>query len=202
MNALGTLPCYFCKVILLLDNYDSFTYNLCDYLQQCGAEVDVVRNDLLDVKTVSSKYDAIVISPGPGEPLQAGCTMEVIEKYADQLPIFGVCLGMQAIGLHFGADLVRAHFPMHGKESTLNFNVDHQLFTSISSPFNVCRYHSLILQNLQNTPLNIIAETAAGEPMAIAHSTLPIWAVQFHPEAILTPQGLQLIKNWLTCFNL
>ncbi len=189
-------------MLLLLDNYDSFTYNLYDYFLQCGADVEVVRNDELDINTVLSKYEGIIISPGPGIPLQAGCTMQILEKFSEKLPILGVCLGLQAIGQFYGAHLTKAHYPMHGKVSEVQFQKDHPLFNTIKSPLQVCRYHSLVIQELEGLPLNILATTEAGEVMAIEHQSLPIWAVQFHPESILTPQGLTLIRNWLSCFSL
>ncbi|MBT8327280.1 MAG: aminodeoxychorismate/anthranilate synthase component II [Bacteroidia bacterium] len=189
-------------MLLLLDNYDSFTYNLYDYFLQCGAECEVIRNDELDVSTVLSKYKGIIISPGPGTPENAGCTMEILEKFSDKLPIFGVCLGLQAIGQFYGATLKKANYPMHGKVSEVNCTVNHPLFKSITPPLEVCRYHSLIVEDFEELPINVIAETENGEVMAIEHQTLPIWAVQFHPESILTPQGLKLIRNWLSCFSL
>jgi len=188
-------------VLLLLDNYDSFTYNLYDYFCRCGAEVDVVRNDVIDVASIGKKYKGIILSPGPGQPKDAGKMMEVIERYHNILPIFGVCLGMQALGQHFGATLQRASFPMHGKVSTLTFEEQHPMFQHVNKPLDVCRYHSLILTNLEHTALRTLAKTNKDEPMAMAHGTLPIWAVQFHPEAILTPQGLKIINNWLSCFE-
>lgn len=189
-------------MLLLLDNYDSFTYNLYDYFHQCGVEVEVIRNDEIEISTIAEKYMGIILSPGPGKPKDAGKMMEIIEMYHNRLPIFGVCLGMQALGEYFGAKLKRASFPMHGKVSTLAYETNHPMFSDINLPLEVCRYHSLVLNHLESTPLRLLAQTAIAEPMAIAHSTLPIWAVQFHPEAILTPQGLKIIKNWLTCFGL
>ncbi len=189
-------------MLLLVDNYDSFTYNLYDYFCRCGAEVEVIRNDEIDIATLRNKYTGIILSPGPGEPKDAGKLMEIIHLYYNDLPMFGVCLGMQAIGEYFGATLHKAHYPMHGKMSELHFDTEHPLFRGIKAPLEVCRYHSLVLSKLTNTPLQVIAKTVANEPMAIAHQTLPIWAVQFHPEAILTPQGLTLIDNWLSCFSL
>jgi anthranilate synthase/aminodeoxychorismate synthase-like glutamine amidotransferase len=189
-------------VLLLLDNYDSFTYNLYDYFVQSGAKVHVVRNDELNLDTVLSTYTGIIISPGPGVPNDAGCTMQVIERFHDQLPIFGVCLGMQAIGLFYGATLSRGLEPMHGKVSTLTMDQEHPMFANISPPLNVCRYHSLVLSHLEHTPLRVIAHAPDESPMALVHNTLPIWAVQFHPEAILTPQGKKLIYNWLAHHNL
>jgi anthranilate synthase component 2 len=189
-------------VLLLLDNYDSFTYNLADYFLQCEAEIEVVRNDQLDLSTVLDKYNGIIISPGPGEPKDAGCTQELLNQFHQKLPIFGVCLGMQAIGEYFGLNLVRADYPMHGKVSELNYHLNHPLFSKITAPLNVCRYHSLVLEDDSASNLSIVATSKEGEPMALVHNQLPIWAVQFHPEAILTPQGLTLINNWLSCYSL
>ena len=153
-------------------------------------------------RLVKDPVTGIILSPGPGQPKEAGKMMEVIQQYQNDLPIFGVCLGMQALGQHFGATLERASFPMHGKVSTLTFEEEHPMFQQVNKPLEACRYHSLILTNLEHTALQILAQTPKDEPMALAHDTLPIWAVQFHPEAILTPQGLKLINNWLTCFGL
>ena len=189
-------------MLLLLDNYDSFTYNLNDYFVQCNAEVDVVRNDELNIDTVADKYEGIIISPGPGTPSSAGCTLELIEKYHKTKPLFGVCLGMQAIGEYFGASLEKADYPMHGKLSNIRFIENHPLFKNVEEPMAVCRYHSLLLKNLEGTDLVPLAYTESDELMALAHKEFPIWAVQFHPEAILTVDGLQLIRNWLTSFSL
>ncbi len=189
-------------MLLLLDNYDSFTYNLYDYFVRCGAVIEVVRNDAINIDTIGSKYTGIVLSPGPGEPINSGKMMDIIHRYHGKLPFFGVCLGMQAIGLYFGAELVKANYPMHGKTSKLNFFENHPLFKDMQKPLHVCRYHSLVLQNIEHTDLEILARTEQNEPMALTHKFLPIWAVQFHPEAILTLQGLKMIENWLTCFNL
>jgi len=189
-------------MLLLLDNYDSFTYNLYDYFVRCGAEVEVIRNNEIDIDTIGLKYDGIILSPGPGQPKSAGKLMEVIHQYNDKLPLFGVCLGMQAIGEYFGATLQKATYPMHGKVSSIDCTLVHPLFQGIHKPLEVCRYHSLVLDGIKKTDLTILAETEQKEPMAIAHKNLPIWAVQFHPEAILTSQGLTLIKNWLSCFSL
>jgi anthranilate synthase/aminodeoxychorismate synthase-like glutamine amidotransferase len=187
-------------VLLLLDNYDSFTYNLRDYLIQCGAAVEVIRNDAFDVSTLH-QYQGVVISPGPGIPENAGCTMEVLKSLPENMPLLGVCLGMQAIGLHYGGKLVKAGYPMHGKVSTLNFE-NHPLFNKVKMPLEVCRYHSLVLEALESTELSCIATSENGETMAIVHNSLPLWGVQFHPEAILTTQGMLLLENWLNYFNL
>jgi anthranilate synthase/aminodeoxychorismate synthase-like glutamine amidotransferase len=189
-------------MLLLLDNYDSFTFNLYDYFVQNGAEVDVVRNDEIDVKSIEEKYKGIIISPGPGLPDNAGKTLEIIDRYHTTKPFFGVCLGMQAIAQYFGGKVIHANYPMHGKVSTITFEKDHPLFAHIKSPLDVCRYHSLIVSDINNSSLKAIAHSPNGEIMALAHQNLPIWGVQFHPEAILTSQGLKLIRNWLTCFTL
>ena len=198
---LVSIHAYFCLVLLLLDNYDSFTYNLYDYFLRFGAEVEVIRNNEIELDNLKQKYEGIILSPGPGKPKDAGKMMQLIEQYHDKLPIFGVCLGMQAIGEFFGANLIQANYPMHGKMDLLSFDHTHSLFSKIKPPLQVCRYHSLILDQIQSIPLKIIATSAQNEPMAIAHKNLPVWGVQFHPEAILTPQGIQLINNWLSCIK-
>ncbi len=169
---------------------------------QNGAEVEVVRNDKLNLEEVGKKYEGIIISPGPGTPAQAGSTMQLIDRYHLSKPIFGVCLGMQAIGEYFGASLEKASYPMHGKVSNIKINEQSAMFQGIQSPMAVCRYHSLLITKLYQIPLEAVAWTETNELMALVHKSLPIWAVQFHPEAILTSQGLDLIGNWLTCFNL
>lgn len=189
-------------MLLLLDNYDSFTYNLYDYFVQCGASVEVVRNDKLDLSIVNQRYSGIIISPGPGNPSSAGCTMEVLKLFHQSKPIFGVCLGMQAIGEFFGAQLVKSKYPMHGKLSQITIEHSHPLFKNLKSPIAVCRYHSLVIQNLENTELIPLSYSEDRELMALAHRELPICGVQFHPEAILTQHGLQLIRNWLTSLSL
>jgi anthranilate synthase/aminodeoxychorismate synthase-like glutamine amidotransferase len=189
-------------VVLLVDNFDSFTYNLADYLMQLGVELEVLRNTEIDIENLQKKYLGIVLSPGPGEPKDAGQTLTILQKHSKSIPILGVCLGMQAIGIHFGAQLQKASYPMHGKVSEVSFNKEHPLFNKIKAPFNVCRYHSLVLTNLEETNLQSLAETDEGEVMAIAHKIMPVWGVQFHPEAILTTQGMQLLDNWVSSFNL
>ncbi len=183
--------------ILLLDNYDSFTYNLYDYLSQCGADVLVKRNDAISVNEVKSlPIKAIVISPGPKRPEDAGISMDVIHHFHATLPILGVCLGYQALGAYFGASVVRSPLPQHGKTSQIEHNAL-GLFKNIPSPTPVMRYHSL---NIAEIPaiLNITATTSQTlEPMALQHKNLPLCGVQFHPESIQTPCGMQLLTNWL-----
>lgn len=184
--------------ILLLDNYDSFTYNLRDYLLQCGANCEVLRNDACLASDISpAAYDGIVLSPGPGRPEDAGIMPALIAARHAQIPFYGVCLGMQAIGAFFGATLTRANKPMHGKTDLIYFEA-HPMFAGIYAPAQVMRYHSLILERLDDTPLRVTARTAAGEVMALAHVSLPLWGVQFHPESVLTPQGLRMLHNWVS----
>jgi len=182
-------------MVLLIDNYDSFTYNLFDYIKQLGKECTVIRNDeksLVEIKQL--EFECIVISPGPGIPKNAGITMELLKEYYKIKPILGICLGHQAIGEFFDAKLVKANKPVHGKTSTLYF-IKHALFKQIKEPFNVMRYHSLILKELKS-PLKMIAETKDKSIMAICHQQLPIIGIQFHPESILTENGLKLMSNF------
>jgi anthranilate synthase/aminodeoxychorismate synthase-like glutamine amidotransferase len=185
-------------MLLLLDNYDSFTYNLKDYFEQLGQACFVVRNDEVTVEELKKlPITRIVISPGPKRPQDAGILNKVIENYYQTLPILGICLGHQAIGSFFGAQLVKSAYPMHGKISEVHHTGD-ALFASIPQQFKVCRYHSLELQWQQNKHIKSIATTANGTIMAIKHNTYPVWGVQFHPEAILTEYGMVLLKNWIT----
>lgn len=183
--------------ILLIDNYDSFTYNLYDYLRQLGVNVRIERNDTLSLEDYFSiNCDAIVLSPGPQRPEDAGHLMQIVSYFHNKKPILGICLGHQALGAFFGATVNRASLPMHGKTSKL-IHKGHALFASLPIEFKVMRYHSLILENLEQTPLEVIATTPEGEVMAVIHPTLPLLGVQFHPESILTEYGLELMKNWL-----
>ena len=183
--------------VLLLDNYDSFTYNLYDYLLQTGVQCTVFRNDALSLSDFERlQFDAIVFSPGPKRPSDAGLMLPLIERLHEQVPMLGICLGHQAIGEFFGAKLVKAAVPMHGKTTAIR-HLEHPLFADIPSPFTVMRYHSLLLESLDGTPLQCLATTGEGEIMALAHPSLPLAGVQFHPESILTEYGLQLLKNWV-----
>lgn len=183
-------------MVLLLDNYDSFTYNLRDYILQCGQECQVMRNDETDIDAITrTGYSSIVISPGPKTPADAGITLEVIDAFHHSLPILGICLGHQAIGQYFGATLQKAIKPMHGKTSAIHTSA-HFLFDGLPRQMDVMRYHSLILTDIESTPLNCIAETNEKEVMAVCHPRLPLAGLQFHPESILTTHGLQMMRNW------
>ena len=185
-------------MFLLLDNYDSFTYNLRHYLGELGAEVEVRRNDAVSAdEALSLGTEGIVISPGPCDPDRAGICLEVMEKAAGRLPVLGVCLGHQCIGQAFGAKVVRAPKPMHGKISEITHNATGVL-AAIPSPFKATRYHSLTLEpgSLPNC-LEITAESDDGVIQGIAHRDLPLHGVQFHPESIASEHGHQLIQNFL-----
>lgn len=183
-------------MILLLDNYDSFTYNLCDYILQLGADCTVKRNDEISLTEIEKlNPEAIIISPGPCTPKDSGITMKVVERFVETIPLLGICLGFQAIGEFFGASLQKADLPMHGKTSEL-FH-DDEIFENIPQKIKVMRYHSLVLNNLESTPLKVIANTNENIPMAFRHSFLPIYGFQFHPESILTEYGIEMMRNWL-----
>jgi anthranilate synthase component II len=185
-------------MLLMLDNYDSFTYNLVQYLQELGEEVEVYRNDRITVEEIAAKGPRrIVISPGPCSPTEAGISLEVIRILAGRFPILGVCLGHQAIGHAFGGRVLRASNLMHGKTSPIHHD-DSGIFRTLSNPFIATRYHSLIVEraSLQES-LRITAWTAEGEIMGLEHRSLPLWGVQFHPESILTVEGKRLLQNFL-----
>jgi anthranilate synthase component II len=187
--------------ILLLDNYDSFTYNLYDYLLQCGVDCFVLKNDAISLSDFEQlQMDAAVLSPGPQTPLEAGCLMDFIAYFKERLPILGVCLGHQALGMAYGAQLVRAAVPVHGKTSDIRHDGT-GLFADLLNPMQVMRYHSLILEGAEQTDFQPIAWTNTGEVMACAHTQRPLWGVQFHPESILTPDGMRLLQNWLRLLN-
>ncbi|KOO58476.1 anthranilate synthase component II [Rheinheimera sp. KL1] len=188
-------------MILLIDNYDSFTYNLVQYFAELGEQVLVRRNDEISLTQIAAiRPSSLVISPGPCSPDQAGISLAAIEHFAGQMPILGVCLGHQAIAQVFGAKVVRARAVMHGKNSLIKHR-QRDLFQGLNNPLSVTRYHSLIVEQ-ESLPdeLSIEAWTAADEAeiMALSHKKLPLYGVQFHPEAILTEQGHQLLQNFLT----
>ncbi|MDQ2682208.1 MAG: aminodeoxychorismate/anthranilate synthase component II [Chloroflexota bacterium] len=187
-------------MILLIDNYDSFTYNLYQFLCELGAEVEVIRNDKVTVEEVRARkheFDRIVISPGPCTPAEAGICVPLIQNLAGEVPMLGVCLGHQAIGAAFGGNVVRAPEVLHGKTSLVQ-HTDRGVFAGLPNPFVATRYHSLIVErDTLPSELEITAETADGTIMGIRHRTLPIEGVQFHPESILTPAGKQLLGNFI-----
>lgn len=186
-------------MILVIDNYDSFTYNLVQYLGELGARVVVRRNNQLSIGEIATKLrpERIVISPGPGVPDDAGVTLQIIEAFAETLPILGVCLGHQALGQHFGARVVRAERCVHGKASEVSHD-GRTIFKGIANPFKAARYHSLVIAP-QSLPacLEISAVTADGVIMGIRHRELRVEGVQFHPESILTTTGKRLLENFL-----
>ncbi|HZP48787.1 MAG TPA: aminodeoxychorismate/anthranilate synthase component II [Vicinamibacterales bacterium] len=186
-------------MVLVIDNYDSFTYNLVQYLGELGARVSVVRNDAATIDDViAASPERIVISPGPGRPEHAGITMSVIERLGATTPILGVCLGHQAIGAAFGGKVVRAAVPMHGKTSTIEHD-GHGVFSGIAGPFAASRYHSLVVSG-EDLPdaLEVTARTREDRiVMGLRHRRLPIHGVQFHPESILTGEGRTILRNFL-----
>ena len=184
--------------VLLIDNYDSFTWNLVHYLGAQGAEVDVRRNDEITVDEVIADHpDAIVLSPGPCTPKEAGICLELIKAASDKIPMFGVCLGHQAIGDAFGGDVIRAPMPIHGKLSTIHHGA-RQVFRGINGSLQATRYHSLIVDKATlPDSLEVTASTEDGLIMGLSHKTLPIHGVQFHPESILSEHGHQILKNFL-----
>ncbi len=187
--------------LLMIDNYDSFTYNIVQYLGELGAEVEVVRNDEISVEEIGERIAAgttrLVISPGPCSPAEAGVSVDAIRTFAGKLPILGVCLGHQAIGAAFGGKVVRARQLMHGKTSLIT-TTQQGVFANLPRQFTVNRYHSLAIENV-DTPqcLEVTARTDDGEIMGVRHVSLPIEGVQFHPESILTEHGHALLKNFL-----
>ncbi len=185
-------------MVLMIDNYDSFTYNLVQYLGQLGAEVAVHRNDEVSIGEIERMDpEAIFLSPGPCTPQEAGITVEVIRHFHKTLPILGVCLGHQAIGYAFGAEVVRADRLMHGKTSPV-FNDGRTIFRGLPNPFPAGRYHSLLVRR-ETLPsfFEISAETKEGEIMALRHCGYPLEGVQFHPESVLTPSGKRILRNFL-----
>lgn len=185
-------------MILMIDNYDSFTYNIVQYMGELGSMPKVVRNDEITLSEIKKfSPEKIVISPGPCTPKEAGISVNIIKEFGGKIPLFGVCLGQQCIGEAFGGKVVRAERLMHGKTSLI-YHDKKGIFKNIKSPFEATRYHSLIVER-KSLPacLQVIAETKEKEIMALKHKKHPVWGVQFHPESILTVQGKKIIKNFL-----
>ncbi|UTE77823.1 aminodeoxychorismate/anthranilate synthase component II [Rossellomorea sp. KS-H15a] len=189
-------------MILMIDNYDSFTYNLVQFLGELGEELIVKRNDEITLDEIEAMSpDYLMISPGPCSPNEAGVSLEAIRTFAGKIPIFGVCLGHQSIAQVFGGDVIRAERLMHGKVSPM-IHDGKTVFEGMPNPFNATRYHSLIVKR-ETLPdcFDISAETAQGEIMAIRHKYLPVEGVQFHPESIMTEQGKRLLLNFLNAYK-
>ena len=185
-------------MLLMIDNYDSFTYNLVQYLGEMKAELQVHRNDQVTIEQVRAlQPDRILVSPGPCSPRDSGLSNEIIRVFGQEIPVFGVCLGHQCIGHTFGANVVVNYRMMHGKTSLIRHN-GRDLFAGMPNPFAATRYHSLVIQR-ESVPdcLEITAETEEGEIMGVRHKELPIWGVQFHPESILTESGRTILRNFL-----
>ncbi len=185
-------------MLLMIDNYDSFTYNLVQYFRELGTAVEVFRNDAITVDEIAAKRPRrLVISPGPCSPAEAGISVRAIQELAGEMPLLGVCLGHQSIGQAFGGRIVRAGRLMHGKTSPIHHDGS-GLFGGLPEPFEATRYHSLLVER-ESLPscLRVTAWTAEGEIMGMEHRELPVWGVQFHPESILTVEGKRLLRNFL-----
>ena len=185
-------------MLLMIDNYDSFTYNLVQYLRELGEEVEVYRNDKISLAEIEKlEPTRLVVSPGPCTPNEAGISVEAIKYFAGKFPILGVCLGHQSIGQAYGGKVVRADRLMHGKTSPV-FHDNREIFAGLPDPFDATRYHSLILER-SSLPecLEVTAWTAEDEIMGMRHRDLPVWGMQFHPESILTVAGMDMLKNFL-----
>jgi anthranilate synthase/aminodeoxychorismate synthase-like glutamine amidotransferase len=185
-------------LLLLIDNYDSFVFNLARYFERLGRETFVVRNDAIGVAAIRSmRPEAIILSPGPCTPTEAGCSLEIVRELHKEIPILGVCLGHQTIAAALGGRVVRASEPMHGRASAV-FHDSNGIFTGVPSPLSACRYHSLVVEEATLPEcLQVTARTADGVIMALAHRLAPVIGLQFHPESILTEHGYSLLTNYL-----
>ncbi len=188
-------------MILLIDNYDSFTYNLFHYLGELGAEVQVCRNDKITLEEIEElRPEKIVISPGPCTPKEAGISCDVIRRFGEKIPILGVCLGHQCIGAAFGGEIIRAPNIMHGKMSDIIHDSE-TIYQSLKNPFSGMRYHSLVIDPNRLPPeLSVSSRTSDNVIMGVRHRSYPVEGVQFHPESILAEEGKKLLKNFLTCY--
>lgn len=184
-------------MILVIDNYDSFVYNLARYVERLGGSYEVRRNDAVTVAEIEAmKPDTIILSPGPCAPQQAGICIDLVKKFAPEIPILGVCLGHQAIGEAFDGETIRAEQPVHGKATQITHDST-GLFRDLPSPMKIGRYHSLVTKLPNDTPLTVTARAENGEIMAMRHKDYPTFGVQFHPESVLTPTGIDLLYNFV-----
>jgi para-aminobenzoate synthetase component 2 len=184
-------------VILIIDNYDSFVHNVARYVRELGREAMVVRNDAVNPETVGEDVEAVIISPGPCTPNEAGVSLPLIREIAGKLPILGICLGHQCIGQAFGGTIARAKRPLHGEASEISHN-GKGIFANVPDRFNAGRYHSLIVELGEDAPLIVTARSEDGEIMGLEHREYPVFGVQFHPESVLTEHGHDLLQNFLT----
>jgi anthranilate synthase/aminodeoxychorismate synthase-like glutamine amidotransferase len=183
-------------MILIIDNFDSFTFNLVDYFNQLGKDCEVIRNDVPPKNIDIQKYEALVLSPGPGKPYVAGYLMEYIYLFENEMPILGICLGHQAIASYYGAEIIKGIKPMHGKISKVHLVANDEIFAGMTNIFEVVRYHSLVVNNIETTMLIPLANSSENENMIFKHKFLPIYGIQYHPEAALTQFGLKILQNW------
>lgn len=184
-------------MILVIDNYDSFVYNLARYVERLGGSYEVRRNDRVTIAEIEAmKPDTIILSPGPCAPQQAGICIDLVKKFSPEIPILGVCLGHQAIGEAFGGETIRAEQPVHGKATQITHDST-GLFRDLPSPMKIGRYHSLVTKLPNDTPLTVTARAENGEIMAMRHKDFPTFGVQFHPESVLTPTGIDLLYNFV-----
>ncbi len=184
-------------MLLIIDNFDSFTYNLVDYFEQLGETCYVVKNDLPPALLPALDFTRLVLSPGSGKPEQAGYLLEYIRHFEKSLPILGICLGHQAIAQHYGMQIVKAMKPMHGKISEVSMLREDNLFLDMPARWEVVRYHSLVVKFNAQSPLLPLAITNENENMVLKHNKLPIYGIQYHPEAALSQFGLQILANWM-----
>ena len=184
-------------MFLMIDNYDSFVYNLVRYFEELKEEVIVYRNDKINIKEIENmNIEGIIISPGPKSPKEAGISLDIINKFKGKLPILGICLGHQTIGHYFGGNIIKGEYPIHGKVSYIQHN-EEGLFKNVKNPLRVTRYHSLIIENKELKDLKVTSYTEDKVIMAIEHKKYPIYGVQFHPEAEMTEEGHKILSNFI-----
>jgi anthranilate synthase component II len=188
-------------MVLLIDNFDSFSHILADYFRQSGLDLQIFRNDV-DLEILKKKdWEGLILSPGPEVPAKAGNLLQILEYYHDKIPVLGICLGHQAIGEFFGAKLVKSRKPVHGKVHSVFQLNEHDILRGIPSSFEVTRYHSLEITDLPDC-LQVLLETKDREAMAVVHKSLPVVGIQYHPEAYLTQFGIEIIRNWVSHYHI